>query len=337
MMRAPEFWDTAEGRGAAPLWRALLAPVSWIYQAGATVKAVTTPVSRASAPVICVGNLTMGGAGKTPVAIEILRRLRERGVAAHAVTRGYGGRKHGPVLVDIDKHSYKDVGDEALLLARTAPTWVAKSKPAGARAATKAGAEAIVLDDGFQNRSLHKDVSIVVIDAQSGLGNGRVFPAGPLRENARNALKRADAVVIASGGPVADKHAAWRNYLPPDTPVLEARLSPEGGIPAGPVFAFAGIARPQKFFDGLVRAGVEIKATATFPDHHPYSQNDINYLRDSARRANALLLTTEKDHVRLPRDLRRICHAWPVAAVFSDEAALDAVIERALDRAASRR
>jgi tetraacyldisaccharide 4'-kinase len=316
--------------------RALLTPVSWLYQSGAALRAATTSPYKASAPVVCVGNVTLGGAGKTPVAIAILKHLREKGVDAHGLSRGYGGRRAGPLLVDPDKHDYREVGDESLLLARVAPTWVAKSKVAGARAATKAGAEFIVLDDGFQNPTVHKDLNLVLIDAAAGLGNGHVFPAGPLRESARSAMSRADAVVLVSAGPEADRRGAWRNYLADDAPVLEVEIVPQGPGPAGPVLAFAGIARPEKFFDALVRWGADIRSTMSFPDHHPYSAADINKLRDAARRHNALLLTTEKDHIRMPRDLRKLIHFWPVAARFKDTAALDLLLERAVERAAKR-
>jgi tetraacyldisaccharide 4'-kinase len=336
MGEAPDFWNHRDGPGSAPVRRALLTPVSWLYQSGAALRAATSHPYKASAPVICVGNVTLGGAGKTPVAIAILKHLRDKGIDAHGLSRGYGGRRTGPLLVDPDAHDYREVGDEALLLARTGPTWVAKSKAAGARAAAKAGAEFVVLDDGFQNPTLHKDVNLVLIDAAAGLGNGRVFPAGPLRESARSAMSRADAVVLVSTGPDPDRRGAWRNYLPESAPVLEAEIVPRGPGPVGPVLAFAGIARPEKFFDSLVRWGADIKATLSFPDHHPYTTADMGRLRDAARRHNALLLTTEKDHMRLPGDLRRLVHFWPVAASFKETGALDDLLERAVDRAAKR-
>ena len=280
MAEAPDFWNHREGPGSAPVRRALLTPVSWLYQSGAALRAATSHPYKASAPVICVGNVTLGGAGKTPVAIAILKHLREKGIDAHGLSRGYGGRRSGPLLVDANAHDYRDVGDEALLLARAGPTWVAKSKAAGARAAAKAGAELVVLDDGFQNPTLHKDLNLVLIDAAAGLGNGRVFPAGPLRESARSAMSRADAVVLVSTGPDPDRRGAWRNYLPASAPVLEAEIVPLGPGPAGPVLAFAGIARPEKFFDSLVRWGAQMVLSGhTHQWHHlpataefPYAQ-----------------------------------------------------------------
>ncbi len=337
MLRAPEFWNHASGPAAAPLARALLEPVSWLYQAGANVQANAIRAAHPGAPVICIGNLTLGGAGKTPVALAILERLQAQDITVHALSRGYGGRLRGPITVDEAVHTFRDVGDEALLLSRKAPTWVAKNKVAGARAAVQAGADVVVLDDGFQNRSIAKDLSLVVIDADSGLGNGRVFPAGPLRENAARGLERADAIVLLGADLDTQAHSQWRALTPAHVPILTAHVAPRGPIPLGPIFAFAGIARPQKFFDGLRAAGAELKATATYPDHHPFSGPDLVALRENARRHNAHLITTEKDHVRLPRQMRRIVHAWPVAAEFHEPAKLDALIDSALDRSAIRR
>ncbi len=332
-MQAPEFWNHRRGPGSSPVTRTLLEPLSWIYQAGATVKASAVKPFRPSAPVVCVGNLTLGGTGKTPVTIALLERLKAKGVTAHALTRGYGGRKRGPLRVDGDVHTYEDVGDEPLLLARAGPTWVAKSKVAGARAAVQDGAEVVIMDDGFQNPTLVKDACFVLIDAQSGLGNGRVFPAGPLREGPRAGLRRADAIIVI--GEDADMDAPWRTQAPTGVPILRAHLAPRGPLPLGPVFAFAGIARPQKFFDALYQAGADLKATMTFPDHHPFTEAELKDVRENARRHNALMITTEKDYVRLPRDLRRLVHSWPVGVEFEEPEKVDAVIERAMDRAAT--
>ncbi len=336
-MQAPEFWNHAQGRQSAPLTRAMLGPVSWLYQAGAGMRTTLSKPYRPAAPVVCVGNITMGGAGKTPMTIAIMERLSEKGVAAHALTRGYGGRKHGPLLVDLDKHTYRDIGDEAMLLARAGPTWVAKNKSAGAKAAVLGGAEVIIMDDGFQNPTVFKDASLVIIDGEVGLGNGRIFPAGPMRESAKSALRRADAVILVGGDESDPVHTIWRKHLPVGVPILRATVMPRGPIPQGPVFAFAGIARPEKFFNALREAGAELKATTTFPDHHNFAESDLRELRETARRHNALMMTTEKDYMRIPKDLRRIIHTWPVGIELEDPGQLDGIVERAIDRAASRR
>ena len=334
-MQAPEFWNHAKGRDAAVVKRTLLTPFSWLYRAGAGARSVTSRRYRPSAPVICVGNVTLGGAGKTPVTIALLKRLRARGINAHVISRGYGGRLSGPIQVHVETHTSHDVGDEPMLIAREGPTWIARNRSAGARLAARAGAEVIILDDGFQNPTIFKDLALVVVDPAVGFGNGHVFPAGPLRESVQGGLDRADAVIMLSSGD-GDEHGPWRSEIPTGQPVIEADLAPNAPLPPGPVVAFAGIARPQKFFAALVRVGVTIKATATYPDHHPFTKSDIRDLREMARRHNALLITTEKDHVRLPPELRRQVHSWPVEAVFRNTDDLDRLVEIALDSSAMR-
>lgn len=336
-MRPPRFWNHVQGPDAAPLTRAALEPLSWAYQAGAAARASTAKPFRPSAPVVCVGNITLGGAGKTPISIALMERLAAKGVTAHALSRGYGGKQRGPVQVDLDAHTFRDVGDEALLLARAGTTWVAKNKAAGARAAAQGGADVVVMDDGLQNPTLVKDASLVLIDGMSALGNGKVFPAGPLRESVRSALRRADAVILIGGEEGDPQHAVWRAHKPVGVPILHATIVPRGPIPQGPVFAFAGIAHPQKFFNALREAGAELKATATYPDHHTFSDDDLRSLRETARRHNALMITTEKDYVRIPKDLRRIIHAWPVGVELHEPEQLDGLIDRAMDRALARR
>lgn len=336
-MQAPEFWNHASGRLSAPVTRAALEPLSWMYQAGTMARAGAITPFRPAAPVICVGNITMGGTGKTPVSIALIKRLLEKGITAHALSRGYGGKKRGPIKVDLNTDTHHEVGDEALLLARAGTTWVSKTKTAGARAAAQAGADVIIMDDGLQNPTVVKDASLVLIDGTAGLGNGRVFPAGPLREGVRSALRRADAVIVVGGDENEPQHEVWRKHKPVGVPVLHANLVARGPIPQGPVFAFAGIGRPEKFFSALRETGADLKATAPYPDHHAYTDADLKELRERARRHNALLITTEKDYVRINKDLRRIIHAWPVAAEFDQPEHIDAIIDRAMDRAVARR
>ncbi len=333
-MTPPAFWYASEGREAARMTRALLAPLSWLYgMAGAWRIRRARPV-HAPVPVICIGNVTLGGAGKTPVARAMLAHLRARGVAAHALSRGHGGRLRGPVRADPASHSYRDVGDEPLLLARDGAAWIARDRPAGALAAAKAGAGAVVMDDGFQNPSLHKALSLLVIDAVRPYGNGKVFPAGPLREPLSAALARADAVVLMRGvsGEGADDPAA------PDLselgldgfsgPVLTAHLAPLAPPPPGPLIAFAGIGWPQKFFDALRDAGGEISEAASFPDHHPYAESDLAWLARAAEERGATLITTEKDYVRLPPLMRARARTFAVEARFDDPDAFAALLAR---------
>jgi tetraacyldisaccharide 4'-kinase len=318
-MKAPGFWRTD---GALP---ALLSPLSLGMITGAWLRRRTATPYRAPVPVICVGNLVAGGAGKTPVAIAIGRNLGAHGKAVHFLSRGYGGREGGPLRVDPVKHAAADVGDEPLLLARTAPSWIARDRAAGAAAAVAAGAEAIVLDDGFQNPTVAKDLSLVVVDGGYGFGNGRVIPAGPLREPRAAGLARADAVVL-----MEPDEAGAASLLPPGMPVLRATLAPADAdtLRGRTVFAFAGIARPEKFFATLESIGCRISARRAFPDHHPFSDAEIATLLADAARAGAVPVTTEKDAVRLPPAMRDKVATLPVELRWADDAAVETLLAR---------
>jgi len=318
-MRAPEFWSgEAAGRDAVPVLQLALAPLAWAYGAGAAARRRWTTAKRVAAPVVCVGNLTLGGAGKTPVARAVRARL---GMDAHVLLRGYGGREKGPLRVRPDA-DFADVGDEALLHAGDGPTWIARDRVAGAVAAIGAGARAIVMDDGFQNPNLHQDLALIVIDAQTGIGNRKVFPAGPLRERLKDGLARADAFVVMGDGAAPD----WAG----DTgkPVLRAHVVQTAPAPEGPLVAFAGIARPEKFFDSLKASGADVSEAVPYADHHPFSEGDLKWLETLAKERGARLIATEKDHVRLPADWRARVALLPIAARFEDERALDALLAK---------
>jgi tetraacyldisaccharide 4'-kinase len=307
-MQPPKFWYGAHDRDRAPVLQACLAPVSWAYAGASALKHATTTPAAVGAPVVCVGNLTVGGAGKTPVARVLRAMFLAQGIVAHIVSRGYGGHLRGPLRVDLQTHASSDVGDEPLLHATDGPAWIARDRVAGAQAAIGAGAPLILLDDGFQNPALRKDFSFVVIDADASFGNGRVFPAGPLREPLRTGLARANAVVMMGKGHVD---------LPFSGPVLRAHLAPLSAPPSGPLIAFAGIARPQKFFDTLTKAGGALIDGVAFPDHHAFTDADVATLIDYAKRSNAHLITTEKDFVRLKLQWREQIHVLPVTARFA--------------------
>lgn len=274
-------------------------------------------------PVICVGNLSAGGTGKTPVVIALLERLAKHG--PHALSRGYGGRLTGPVAVEPAHHTAADVGDEPLLLSAFAPAWIARDRAAGAAAAVAAGAGVLVMDDGFQNPDVAKSLSLLVVDAETAFGNQRVIPAGPLREPVAAGLARADLLVTL--GPPAAQHTLL-DRVPALTPLprLRAELRPlEMGMPwAGlRVLAFAGIGRPAKFFRTLEGLGAEIVATRSFPDHAPLGRPVLQRLIRTARDARAQLVTTEKDAVRLPPEIRRDVLVLPVRLSAADWAPLD--------------
>ena len=313
-MRAPRFWSRPPGVASA-----LLAPLGALY-ARATARRVARPGARVGVPVICVGNLSAGGTGKTPTVAWIVERLAGMGLAAHVVSRGHGGTLAGPVRVDPACHDAGAVGDEPLLLATTAPVWIAKDRLAGARAAVAAGAEAVVLDDGFQNPSVAKDLSIVVVDAEAGFGNGRVIPAGPLREPVAVGLARADLVLTL--GP----DAAQDRLVIDDPPRVRGRLAPlrTGMDWTGlPVFAFAGIGRPEKFFDTLRRLGADLRGTEALADHQPLTPALLNRLGERAARLSAQPVTTEKDAVRLPPALRGRVLVLPVRLEVAEAEVLD--------------
>lgn len=322
-MKAPAFWAGGldpRSREAAPLTRALLTPLSWLYLAALRRKLAGAAPETVDVPVICIGNLTAGGAGKTPVSEAVRERIMALGLRAATLSRGHGGRERGPLKVDAAVHDYRAVGDEPLLLAASGEAWIGRERPLAARAMAADGVQAIVMDDGHQNPSLAKDLALVVIDAGDPFGNGRILPCGPLREPVAEGLARADAVVLMGEGAMPAEAAASGK------PVLRAWLEPARPAPLVPLVAFAGIGRPQKFFDTLRAAGADVREEVPFADHHPYTDSDVRMLDEIARRDGAMLITTAKDHVRLPlRDRRRV-QVFPVRARFSDIAALDALI-----------
>jgi tetraacyldisaccharide 4'-kinase len=321
-MREPAFWWQPE-RGSV-----LLGPVAAAYGAVAWLR-MQSKGRRAGVPVVCLGNLTVGGAGKTPAALAVARML----LAAHErpffLSRGYGGRLAGPLRVNPALHSAADVGDEPLLLARLAPTIVARDRVAGAKFAHFAGASVIVMDDGFQNPSLAKDLAILMVDGRRGIGNGRIIPAGPLRAPLQTQIARAQAVVIVgppSGG-AAVAQLAGRYGVPVFHGRLEADAKSLAALTGHKVLAFAGIGDPDKFFATLTEAAIDVAERASFPDHHRYAVAEAQALLARADAANLLLITTEKDLVRLAGDpslaaLAARANALPVRLVFAEQDAL---------------
>lgn len=329
-LATPRWWYVRSG-APAPLRRALLRPLSWAW-AAVTARRIrrTIPVD-VGVPVICVGNLTVGGAGKTPVALAILERLRAAGVEAQALSRGYGGREAGPLRVDPAVHSATEVGDEPLMLAAHAPAWIARDRVAGARAMATAGARAIVMDDGHQNPSLKKTLSLVVVDGETRdhewpFGDGAVMPAGPMREPLAAGLARADAVVLMMPADVDAPDPELTALFHPK-PVFVARLQPAAPPPPGPQLGFAGVGKPWKVERSLRAAGCELVAFVGFPDHACYGDEALRSLAHQAEGRGAGLVTTEKDWVRLPPAWRQRVTGWPVRAVFEDEAALDRLLD----------
>jgi len=319
-MRAPGFW-TGDGSGLGPL---LLSPIAAVYGA-VTAGRMGRPGWRATVPVICCGNATAGGAGKTTLALDIGQRLARRGVALHYLLRGYGGRLRGPLRVDAARHTTEDVGDEALLLAAERPAWISGDRAAGARAAIAAGAQAIVMDDGLQNPTLEKDLSFLVIDGSYGFGNGRIIPSGPLREPVLAAARRCQCAVL-----IGEDETGALDRLPPTMPVLRAHLRPgpdSERLAGQPVLAFCGIANPKKFFATLQEAGAMLAGRQAFADHYPYDEGEMRDLVAEAEALRATLVTTRKDYVRVPAAYRDRVTVVTVALGWEEPAHIEAMLD----------
>ncbi|GLH80988.1 tetraacyldisaccharide 4'-kinase [Bradyrhizobium sp. SSBR45G] len=332
-MREPAFWHRP------PSWQSrLLLPLSMLYGAVAARRMAQSGID-AGVPVICVGNFHVGGAGKTPTVLALTALLRAQGEQPVVLSRGYGGRLQGPVLVDPATHDAADVGDEPLMMAAQVPVVVSRARAEGVGLAKAQGASVILMDDGFQNPSITKDLALIVIDGARGLGNAQVFPAGPLRAPLPPQLARTDALIVVGRGDAGEAVAS--RVAAAGKPVFRAQLQPDPRVVAAlagwPILAFAGIGDPQRFFRTLRACGLDIKAERAFPDHHPFSAEDIKTLEETARRGGLTLVTTEKDLVRLRRkDAGQpdpALTAFPVTLQVSDVAALRTFVAQRLSAA----
>ncbi|MCF8496330.1 MAG: tetraacyldisaccharide 4'-kinase [Alphaproteobacteria bacterium] len=327
MFTTPSFWYRPPG-SPSPAAERLLAPFSRLYALGRRAHAGLIRAKKSPVPVICIGNIVAGGSGKTPAALALLEIIRKAAPAARPffLTRGYGGGLKGPLRVD-PAHNFRDVGDEALLLAALAPTIVSADRVQGALQAAAEGADLIVMDDGLQNPALRKNLRIVVVDGRTGFGNGRLLPAGPLREPLAEGLGRADAFIL-----IGEDLRGARALLPWGVPVFQADLRPAGAdlpVQNTRYLAFCGLGVPDKFFTFLRSLGYELAGTRAFPDHHPYAETDMEALEQEARSLGARLVTTQKDFVRLPRKTVPPVQILPVRLVFQEEEALAGFLKEA--------
>lgn len=334
--RSPDFWWYPGPSGAAiALW-----PVSRVWSAVSSWRMAKPPRWRAPVPVVCVGNFTVGGAGKTPTAIALARVARGRGLKPGILASGYGGRAKGPLLVEPAAHDAAEVGDEALLLAAAAPTVVARDRVAGARRLVEEGVDIVIMDDGFQNPDLALDLSLVAVDASIGIGNGRTLPAGPMRAPLTPQLRRASALLVIGEGTAADPliRAAARA----GRTTVRARLKPTRvrDWRKDPILAFAGIAHPEKFFASLAETKAPVQRTLSFPDHYAFSPIDAEKLLAIADAEKLRLVTTEKDLVRLAgatgvlAKLRERAEPFHVFLEFENPTAIGEMIDEAVRKAA---
>jgi len=302
-MKTPSFWYQSPG-----LCSTFLQPLGWLYGRGSKLLSSFKRAQRFPIPIISVGNIVCGGSGKTPTALSLAQLLQARGHKVHFVTRGYGGTQKGPLRVDLTHHSYREVGDEPLLLARTAPTWVAKERPLGVQKAIENGAQVIILDDGHQTHRLHKNISFVVVDLIQGYGNGCVTPAGPLREDLSEGLKRTDALIVVGTG-----------ETPLSKPFFKAQVRNQPlSLPSNRVVAFCGLGFPKKFYKTLEELGVDLVATHSFPDHYQYKEKDLLELQNLAKNQKAILVTTRKDAVKIPIPWQMHIHVLDIDIHFED-------------------
>lgn len=315
-MKTPQFWKTRNN-----ITR-LLMPLSWLYELGYMLRRSFCVQVKLQVPVVCIGNVTAGGSGKTPVAMHVGQMLRDRGVAAFFVSRGYGGSAVQPTLVN-DKHRSFQVGDEPLMLSQILPTVVGKNRLDAARFAIAKGAKLLIFDDGFQNKKIYKDYSFLVVDGQIGLGNGLLLPAGPLRERYGMAVKRAHSVVMIN----PTQHSVG---VPADRPALFARTVVTGiaeRLKSQKVVAFCGIAFPEKFKNTLIALGARIMEFKPFADHEPYRYDMLLPLAEIASKEKAYMVTTRKDFVRLPRGYKDKVVVVDITLDFLDPGLLDAQID----------
>ena len=320
-MRTPEGWSR---KGALST---LLLPVSWLYALGTAARVRRGPRHVPPVPAIGVGNLTAGGTGKTPVVLSLARRLQARGRQPFVLSRGYGGRLAGPVRVEPERHSAREVGDEPLMMARKVPTVVARDRAAGARAAVDAGADFLLLDDSHQNPHVATALSLIVIDGGFGFGNRRPIPSGPLREPVAGGLARADAAILIGDDRTGAAEIVHR--AAPGLPLLEARFVPTGNAMAvrgRRVVAFAGIGRPDKFFETLQEIGAELVEAMAYPDHYRFPETEIMFICELAQQRGARAVCTEKDHARLPKDAYPMVSPVPVRLEWRDPTALEGLL-----------
>ena len=324
MLKAPKFWyKENESNFSKTLY-----PASLLYRFGTKLYNIFNKKIESDLPVICIGNLVVGGAGKTPVALKVGKILKELGFNPHFLSRGYAGKIKANIKI-IDGHSADKVGDESLILAEVAPTWIGSNRIISCHLAKKNGADCVIMDDGFQNPTIKKDFSIIVIDGKQGFGNKKVLPSGPLRESIDSGLKRANVIMV-----VGKDNLNIKKLLPKSIPCFNAifDVSKNKEIFKGKnVTAFAGIAYPTKFFDTLDQQGAKILKKINFPDHYIYNENDLLKLIEIANNNQSILVTTKKDYIRIPNNYRTIVHKLDGEIIIKEDELFNEILSNILE------
>ena len=312
MLKAPKFWYQKKDT----IYSRFLYPFSLLFRLATKIRSIANKTSRVPLPVICVGNIVVGGAGKTPVSLKIGKILLEAGYSPHFISKGYAGIVKNSTLVE-SWHSPKSVGDESLLLSEVAPTWVGVNRKNSINLAYKKNANCVIMDDGFQNPTIYKDFSIVVINAFQEFGNKRVIPAGPLRESIKRGLSRTNLVIV-----IGNVTNYLKNIIPENIPIIQAKfnINNKNKIFKGQkITAFAGIAYPEKFFTSLREQGAKIVKEVIYPDHHIFTENDLLNLAEIANKTQSILVSTQKDFVRIPKSYRSLVNTLNGEICFVNE------------------
>ena len=324
MLKAPKFWylkkDTFLSRS--------LYPFSLLFRLGTKFRNIASHTNKFAFPVICIGNIVVGGAGKTPVAIKIGELLKIAGYNPHFISKGYAGVIKKSTLVET-WHSPQSVGDEPLLLSEIAPTWIGKDRNNSIKLAKNMGADCIIMDDGFQNPTIHKDFSIIVINASQEFGNKRVMPSGPLRESIVRGLSRTNLIIV-----IGEIKNSLQKNIPDHIPVIQAKfkINNENKIFKGQkITAFAGIAYPEKFFTSLREQGAKIIKEITYPDHHIYNENDLLSLAEIANKTQSILVSTQKDFVRVPKSYRSLVNTLEGKIYFEKEDIIKEILTNVIE------
>ena len=324
MLKAPKFWYQKENT----YWSNSLYPLSLLFRFGTKIRSLISTKQQSPLPVICVGNIVVGGAGKTPVSLKIGKLLIKAGYRPHFISKGYAGLIKKSTLVQ-SWHSAASVGDESILLSEVAPTWIGIDRINSSKLAKKDGGDCLIMDDGFQNPTIQKDFSIIVINAAQEFGNKQVMPSGPLRESIKRGLSRTNLVIAI--GEISNE---LKSTIPSNIPIMEAKfeINKENKSFKGQnITAFAGIAFPKKFFKSLEDQGGKIVKQISYPDHYIYTENDIFSLAETANKTKSILVSTQKDYVRIPKLYRSLVNTLEGEIIFKNEESLIKILSNVIE------